>query len=93
MGIRAVPLSTGRGALLNLEFLVDGGRRVAAFGYNAGYAGASLVLETWAWQLNHLAGEPLPGVFSYPLRLHRLRTSKRQSRKALPRLAKRRVCW
>lgn len=44
----------------------DRGRRVAAFGYHAGFAGAALALETWAWQLTHPASEPFPGVSSYP---------------------------
>jgi len=57
----------GGGTLLDLEFLVDDrGRRVAAFGYHAGFAGAALALETWAWQLNHPNGEAFPGVSSYP---------------------------
>ncbi len=57
----------GGGTLLDLEFLVDeNGRRVAAFGYHAGFAGAALALETWAWQLNHPAEEPFPSVSSYP---------------------------
>lgn len=39
----------GGGALYDLEFLVDDdGRRVAAFGYWAGYAGAALGLLLWA---------------------------------------------
>ncbi|KUJ24097.1 saccharopine dehydrogenase [Mollisia scopiformis] len=55
----------GGGTLLDLEFLTDDrGRRVAAFGYHAGFAGAALALETWAWQLSHT--EPFPGVSSYP---------------------------
>ncbi|KAJ4295912.1 Saccharopine dehydrogenase [Collariella sp. IMI 366227] len=55
----------GGGTLLDLEFLVDDrGRRVAAFGFHAGFAGAALALEVWAWQLNH--SEPFPGVESYP---------------------------
>ena len=42
----------GGGTLLDLEFLQDDmGRRVAAFGYHAGFAGAALALENWAWQL------------------------------------------
>lgn len=42
----------GGGTLLDLEFLQhEDGRRVAAFGYHAGFAGAALALETWAWQL------------------------------------------
>ncbi|KAL2143522.1 hypothetical protein VTI28DRAFT_10378 [Corynascus sepedonium] len=55
----------GGGTLLDLEFLVDErGRRVAAFGFHAGFAGAALALEVWAWQQNH--SEPFPGVESYP---------------------------
>ena len=56
----------GGGTLLDLEFLTDGtGRRVAAFGYHAGYAGAALALEAWAWQLNNGSDKPMPGVSSY----------------------------
>lgn len=41
----------GGGALYDLEYLVDEtGRRVAAFGYWAGYAGAALSLKCWAAQ-------------------------------------------
>lgn len=44
----------GGGTLLDLEFLADSnGRRVAAFGYHAGFAGAALAVEAWAWQLDH----------------------------------------
>jgi len=40
---------TGGGALYDLEYLVDEtGRRVAAFGYWAGYAGAAVALKCWA---------------------------------------------
>ncbi|KAI0999345.1 Saccharopine dehydrogenase [Podosphaera aphanis] len=57
----------GSGTLLDLEFLTDdAGRRVAAFGYHAGFAGAALALETWAWQLTHPASQPFPSVSSYP---------------------------
>jgi len=35
-----------------------------AFGFHAGFAGAALALEVWAWQLQH--SEPFPGVQSYP---------------------------
>jgi len=56
----------GGGTLLDLEFLVDErGRRVAAFGFHAGFAGAALALEAWAWQQSH-PEEPFPGVESYP---------------------------
>lgn len=41
----------GGGALYDLEYLVDEtGRRVAAFGYWAGYAGAAVTLKCWAAQ-------------------------------------------
>ncbi|MCV6586425.1 MAG: saccharopine dehydrogenase [Marinibacterium sp.] len=39
----------GGGTLYDLEYLVDDtGRRVAAFGYWAGYAGAAVALKCWA---------------------------------------------
>lgn len=58
--------SLGGGTLLDLEFLTDeSGRRVAAFGYHAGYAGAALAIEAWAWQLNNPSSKPLPGVKPY----------------------------
>jgi saccharopine dehydrogenase (NAD+, L-lysine-forming) len=42
---------TGGGTLYDLEYLVDDqGRRVAAFGYWAGFAGAALSLKCWAAQ-------------------------------------------
>ena len=41
----------GGGTLYDLEYLVDeSGRRVAAFGYWAGFAGAALSLKCWAAQ-------------------------------------------
>lgn len=41
----------GGGTLFDLEYLVDAnGRRVAAFGYWAGYAGAAVSLKAWAAQ-------------------------------------------
>jgi saccharopine dehydrogenase (NAD+, L-lysine-forming) len=41
----------GGGTLLDLEYLVDeGGRRLAAFGYWAGFAGAAVALRAWAAQ-------------------------------------------
>ena len=41
----------GGGTLIDLEYLVDdSGRRVAAFGYWAGYAGAAVALKCWAAQ-------------------------------------------
>ncbi len=42
---------SGGGMLYDLEYLVDaGGRRVAAFGYWAGFAGAAIGLKCWAAQ-------------------------------------------
>lgn len=48
----------GDGALFDLEYLVDAdGRRVAAFGYWAGYAGAAVALKCWtAQQRDQIAG-------------------------------------
>lgn len=49
---------TGGGTLYDLEYLVDeAGKRVAAFGYWAGYAGAAVALKCWiAQQKGQLAG-------------------------------------
>ena len=56
----------GGGTLYDLEFLTDEqGRRVAAFGYHAGYAGAALALMVWAHQLQH-PDTPYGSVSSYP---------------------------
>ncbi|KAF2870542.1 hypothetical protein BDV95DRAFT_545466 [Massariosphaeria phaeospora] len=56
----------GGGTLYDLEFLQDSaGRRVAAFGYHAGFAGAALAIKTWAWQLTHPNGELLPGLETF----------------------------
>ena len=50
----------GGGALYDLEYLVDGsGRRVAAFGYWAGYAGAAVALKCWAAQARGGIAGPL----------------------------------
>ncbi|WP_420011307.1 saccharopine dehydrogenase [Tateyamaria sp.] len=60
----------GGGTLLDLEYLVDEvGRRVAAFGYWAGYAGAAVALKCWAaQQKNRIAGP----VGTYPSSTHLL---------------------
>ena len=43
--------AAGGGTLYDLEYLVDDdGRRVAAFGYWAGYAGAAVSVKSWAAQ-------------------------------------------
>ncbi|WP_050605046.1 saccharopine dehydrogenase [Ruegeria sp. 6PALISEP08] len=53
----------GGGTLYDLEYLVDeDGRRVAAFGYWAGYAGAAVTLKAWAAQQR---GEVCPPVGVY----------------------------
>ena len=53
----------GGGTLYDLEYLVDEtGRRVAAFGYWAGYAGAAVSLKCWAAQQQ---GAICPSVGTY----------------------------
>lgn len=48
----------GNGTLYDLEFLQDEtGRRVAAFGFYAGFAGAAL--GAWDWATRQLTGKPL----------------------------------
>lgn len=50
----------GGGTLYDLEYLTDhSGRRVAAFGYWAGYAGAGVALKCWAAQQMDDAAMPL----------------------------------
>lgn len=60
----------GGGTLLDLEYLTDAdGRRVAAFGYWAGYAGAAVSLMCWvAQQQGGIAG----AVRAYPSANHML---------------------
>ncbi len=41
----------GNGLLLDLEFLMVNGRRVAAYGYYAGFAGCAVGLDVWAHQI------------------------------------------
>ena len=56
----------GGGTLYDIEFLTDpSGKRVAAFGYYAGYAGAAIALMAWAHQLAH-PETPLPSIPKYP---------------------------
>ena len=59
----------GGGALYDLEYLTDDhGRRVAAFGYWAGYAGAAVALKCWtAQQAGGIAG-PV-GVYPHSIAL------------------------
>lgn len=54
----------GGGTLYDLEYLVDEtGRRIAAFGYWAGFAGAAVSLKAWAAQQQ---GKICPPVGVYP---------------------------
>ena len=56
--------ASGGGALYDLEYLVDEtGRRVAAFGYWAGYAGAAVTAIAWAAQQRSM---PCPSVSTWP---------------------------
>ena len=58
----------GGGVLYDIEFLTDpSGKRVAAFGYYAGFAGAAIALLAWAHQLTN-PKTPLPSVIpsDYP---------------------------
>lgn len=51
---------SGGGTMYDLEYLVDeGGRRVAAFGYWAGYAGAAVALKCWAAQTHGAIAGPV----------------------------------
>lgn len=61
-------LQAGGGTLYDLEYLVaEDGRRVAAFGYWAGYAGAAVALKCWAaQQKDQIAG----AVSTYPSSTH-----------------------
>lgn len=55
----------GGGTLYDLEFLTDdSGRRVAAYGYYAGYTGAAVAIMVWHWQLEH-GRKPMPALSSY----------------------------
>lgn len=50
----------GGGTLYDLEYLLDeNNRRVAAFGYWAGFAGAAVTLKCWAAQKRGVGVEPL----------------------------------
>lgn len=57
--------ANGGGKLYDIEFLThENGRRVAAFGYWAGYAGAAIALMAWSHQVLH------PGTALGPLPLY-----------------------
>lgn len=57
----------GKGTLYDLEFLEnDQGRRVAAFGFYAGFAGAAIGVMDWAFKQTHSDDENIHGVTPYP---------------------------
>lgn len=57
----------GKGTLYDLEFLEnDEGRRVAAFGFYAGFAGAALGLKDWSFKQTHPDSEDMPAVSPSP---------------------------
>ena len=57
----------GNGILYDLEFLEnDQGRRVAAFGYYAGFAGAAIGVLDWCFKQLNSDTKNLPGVSPYP---------------------------
>jgi saccharopine dehydrogenase (NAD+, L-lysine forming) len=65
----------GGGTLYDLEYLVDeAGRRVAAFGYWAGYAGAAISLKCWAAQQRATIAGPVGKVASKAALLDQLTT-------------------
>lgn len=65
----------GNGLLYDIEFLTnDDGRRVAAFGYYAGYAGAAVALLAWTHQVTHPDGPSLGPIPVFPTAQHLIDT-------------------
>ncbi|MBK0325803.1 saccharopine dehydrogenase [Rhodobacteraceae bacterium F11138] len=65
----------GGGTLYDLEYLVDEkGRRIAAFGYWAGYAGAAVALKCWAAQQRGTLAGPVPAFPNAKAMLDALKT-------------------
>ncbi|ORZ18183.1 hypothetical protein BCR42DRAFT_413307 [Absidia repens] len=57
----------GKGTILDLEFLNDDkGRRVAAFGYMAGFAGSAVAIDVWCHQQIEKANIPYGALKPYP---------------------------
>lgn len=70
--------------MYDIEFLTDpSGKRVAAFGYYAGYAGAAIALLAWGHQVAH-PGTALPSISSYPSELALISAVKASISNALP---------
>lgn len=68
--------AAGGGTLYDLEYLTDdGGRRVAAFGYWAGYAGAAVSLLAWAAQADGKTCPPVETWRTADALLHDLRAA------------------
>jgi saccharopine dehydrogenase (NAD+, L-lysine-forming) len=56
----------GNGTILDLEFLNDAsGRRVAAFGYMAGFTGSAVAIDVWCHQRTQ-PDTPYPALKPYP---------------------------
>ncbi|KAI9866743.1 MAG: hypothetical protein M1813_000685 [Trichoglossum hirsutum] len=74
----------GGGTLYDIEFLTDeSGRRVSAFGYYAGYAGAAIALLAWSHQVVHPT-VPLSSIPNYPSATPLLADVKASLASALP---------
>jgi saccharopine dehydrogenase (NAD+, L-lysine-forming) len=75
----------GGGALYDLEYLVDeAGRRVAAFGYWAGFAGAAVAAKCWVAQQNGGIAGPVGAYPNSDAMLAELRTEMAPHRGAHP---------
>ncbi|EDO15825.1 hypothetical protein Kpol_1057p13 [Vanderwaltozyma polyspora DSM 70294] len=74
----------GQGTLYDLEFLEDdNGKRVAAFGFYAGFAGAALGLKDWAFKKTHDDSEDLGALTPYPNEKALLRDISHEYKQAL----------
>jgi saccharopine dehydrogenase (NAD+, L-lysine-forming) len=79
----------GDGTLYDLEFLEnDQGRRVAAFGFYAGFAGAAFGLKDYAFKNTHADSEDLPGVSPFPSESALVENVKKELNDALSKGAK-----
>lgn len=72
----------GGGTLYDLEFLTDdSGRRVAAFGFHAGFAGAAAGVQSWAFQNTHGKDEKMGPIDYYPFESELVDTVKQDLKK------------